>query len=97
MAKEKTVTELAQEAPNTITLKHPVKRAGQTIEQVTLLTPNTGHLRGLSLAAVASAEVDALIKLLPRMTMPSLTEQEVASLSLPDMTAITAKVINFFG
>ena len=69
---------------NVITLDNPVKRGEQVIEQVTLMKPNAGTLRGVSLAAVANSEVDALIKVLPRMTAPMLTEQEVAALELPE-------------
>ena len=65
---------------NVITLDNPIKRGEQVIEQVTLMKPNAGTLRGVSLAAVANSEVDALIKVLPRMTAPMLTEQEVAAL-----------------
>ncbi|HFU2188859.1 TPA: phage tail assembly protein [Escherichia coli] len=57
---------------NVITLENPVKRGEQVIEQVTLMKPNAGTLRGVSLAAVANSEVDALIKVLPRMTAPML-------------------------
>lgn len=57
---------------NVITLDNPVKRGEQVIEQVTLMKPNAGTLRGVSLAAVANSEVDALIKVLPRMTAPAL-------------------------
>ena len=53
---------------NVITLENPVKRGEQVIEQVTLMKPSAGTLRGVSLAAVANSEVDALIKVLPRMT-----------------------------
>lgn len=73
---------------NVITLDNPVKRGEQVIEQVTLMKPNAGTLRGVSLAAVANSEVDALIKVLPRMTAPMLTEQEVAALELPDLVAL---------
>ncbi|MCJ8481340.1 phage tail assembly protein, partial [Escherichia coli] len=50
---------------NVITLDNPVKRGEQVIEQVTLMKPSAGTLRGVSLAAVANSEVDALIKVLP--------------------------------
>ncbi len=72
-----------------------VKRGEQVIEQVTLMKPNAGTLRGVSLAAVANSEVDALIKVLPRMTAPMLTEQEVAALELPDLVALAGKVVGF--
>lgn len=80
---------------NVITLENPVKRGEQIIDAITLIKPNAGTLRGVSLAAVANSEVDALIKVLPRMSAPSLTEQEVASLELPDLVALAGKVIGF--
>lgn len=80
---------------NVVILEKPVKRSEQEISEITLIKPNAGTLRGVSLAAVASSEVDALIKVLPRMTYPSLTEQEVAALELPDMVALAGKVVGF--
>ncbi|SFU18360.1 Phage tail assembly chaperone protein, E, or 41 or 14 [Kosakonia arachidis] len=80
---------------NVITLENPVQRGGQTIDTITLIKPNAGTLRGVSLAAVANSDVDALIKVLPRVTAPSLTEQEVAALELPDLVALAGKVIGF--
>lgn len=80
---------------NVITLDNPVKRGEQVIEQVTLMKPSAGTLRGVSLAAVANSEVDALIKVLPRMMAPMLTEQEVAALELPDLVALAGKVVGF--
>lgn len=86
---------MSKENENVVTLETPVKRGGQIIESVTMITPNTGTLRGVSLASVANSDIDALIKVLPRMTMPSLTEQEVAALSLPDILALAGKVVGF--
>lgn len=80
---------------NVITLETPVKRGEQVIDQITLMKPNAGTLRGVSLASVANSDVDALIKVLPRVTAPSLTEQEVAALELPDLVALAGKVIGF--
>ncbi len=80
---------------NVITLENPIKRGEQVIDQLTLMKPNAGTLRGVSLASVANSDVDALIKVLPRVTAPSLTEQEVAALELPDLVALAGKVIGF--
>ncbi|EPP4865310.1 phage tail assembly protein [Escherichia coli] len=65
---------------NVITLDNPVKRGEQVIEQVTLMKPSAGTLRGVSLAAVANSEVDALIKVLPRMTAPMLSGTSAVTL-----------------
>lgn len=83
------------ENPNVVKLDTPVKRGETFIDKVTLTKPNGGTLRGVGLAALANSEVDALIKVLPRMTYPSLTESEVAALELPDLVALAGKVIGF--
>ncbi|MEN3754947.1 phage tail assembly protein [Mangrovibacter sp. SLW1] len=83
------------ENPNVVTLDRPIQRAGQVIDTVTLTEPNAGTLRGVSLAAVAQSEVDALIKVLPRMTYPALTTQELTAMNLPDMLSLASKVIGF--
>lgn len=80
---------------NIVTLIKPITRGEQVITDVTLSKPTAGTLRGVSLASVANSDVDALIKVLPRMTMPSLTEQEVAALELPDILSFAAKVVGF--
>jgi len=85
----------AAENPNVVTLDTPVKRGDTLIDSVTLIKPNAGTLRGVSLADVANAQVDALIKVLPRMTYPSLTESEVTLLELPDLLALAGKVVGF--
>ena len=80
---------------NAVTLEKPLKRGDQLVTEITLIKPNAGTLRGVSLAAVANSEVDALIKVLPRMTAPMLTEQEVAAMELPDLVALAGQVVGF--
>jgi hypothetical protein len=79
---------------NIVTLENPIKRGEQVIEKITLMKPNAGTLRGVS-GDVARSEVDALIKVLPRMTSPSLTESDVVMMDLPDLMALATKVIGF--
>ena len=86
---------MSKEMSTVVTLETPVKRGEQIIDSIPLMTQNAGTLRGLSLAAVANAEIDALIKVLPRITSPSLTEQEAAALDLVDMVALAGKVVGF--
>lgn len=93
MKKETTAT--TTEIPNVVQLDTPVKRGDSTITTVTLIKPNTGTLRGVGLASLANSDVDALIKVLPRMTYPALTESEVTALELPDLVALAGKVIGF--
>lgn len=90
MGKAKNVTH-----ENVVDLEEPIKRGDTVIESVTLIKPNAGTLRGVGLAALANSEVDALIKVLPRMTSPVLTESEVAALDLPDLVSLAGKVVGF--
>ena len=86
---------VAPENDNLVTLESPIQRGNLLIEQVTLTKPNAGTLRGVSLAAVANSDVDALIKVLPRMTYPPLLESDVVKMELPDMVTLASKVIGF--
>jgi hypothetical protein len=83
------------ENTNVVTLDSPIKRGDTVIESITMVRPNAGTLRGVSLADVAGSNVDALITVLPRITYPSLTKEECAALELPDFIALASKVIGF--
>ncbi|AUH00996.1 phage tail assembly protein [Pectobacteriaceae bacterium CE70] len=80
---------------NVVILNTPIKRGEILIESITLIKPTAGTLRGIGLAALANADVEALIKVLPRMTYPSLTEADVIALELPDLIVLAGKVIGF--
>lgn len=84
-----------ESAENTVTLETPIQRGETLIASITLIKPTAGTLRGVSLAAVAQSDVDAMIKVLPRMTSPALTESDVIRMELPDLIAIAGKVIGF--
>lgn len=73
---------------NTHTLDTPIEREGQTITQVTLRKPAAGALRGTSLAALVNLDVDALRKVLPRISTPTLTEFDVANMDPADLVAL---------
>lgn len=58
---------MTQTNENTVTLVNPVKRGEQEISTLTVIKPNAGTLRGVGLAALATCEVDALIKVCCRV------------------------------
>ena len=78
-----------------INLDEPLKRGEQTISSVTVRKPAAGELRGVTLSDLLNLEVNALIKVLPRVTSPSLTEQEVARLDPADLVQLGSKVAGF--
>ncbi|MBP6894321.1 MAG: phage tail assembly protein [Pseudacidovorax sp.] len=81
--------------PNTITLDTPIQRGNTTIAEVTLRKPNAGELRGLSLQRLHAADADELLKLLPRISTPSLTPHECAQLDPADLSEAGGIVISF--
>ena len=86
---------MSEHNENVVILEEPIKRGDTLITQVEIIKPNAGHLRGIGLAALANADVDALTVILPRITVPNLTAQDCKSLNLPDLIALAGKVIGF--
>lgn len=79
----------------TITLDTPLKRGETEITEVTLRKPASGELRGLEIHDLLRMDVTANIKLLPRITTPTLTEAEVAALDPADLTQLASEVTGF--
>lgn len=83
-------------APRAIPLETPIPRGDGSIASVTLRKPSSGELRGVALADLLRLDVAALITVLPRITSPTLTTQDVAALDLVDLTALGTEVLGFF-
>lgn len=79
----------------TVKLDTPITRGENTVASVDIRKPAAGELRGLNLLSVAQLDTSAMIKLLPRLTMPPLTEHEVAAMDLSDFMACAAEVAGF--
>lgn len=80
-----------------IALVKPVIRKNSEIKEVTVTEAmqQTGSLRGLKLYDVMTSDVDSLIKLLPRVTSPALTESEVSLLDVRDFAELSKEVADF--
>ena len=70
-----------------VTLDTPIVRGEQMIEALQIRKPKSGELRGLSLVDLGQLKTDALIKILPRVTIPNITEIEAANLEISDLLA----------
>lgn len=78
-----------------VTLDAPIQRGETTIETIQLRKPRSGELRGLSLVDLGQLKVDALTKVLPRISMPVVTEAEVANMEPADLLACGAEIGGF--
>jgi hypothetical protein len=79
----------------TIPLDSPIIRGDTTIAEVAIRKPGPGELRGLTLKDVGEVKFDTMIKLLPRVTTPALTEAECAVMDLGDFTSLATEVAGF--
>ncbi|MDN4572900.1 phage tail assembly protein [Pandoraea cepalis] len=78
-----------------ITLDTPIQRGETAIAEVEVKRPGAGQLRGVSLYELGQMQVDALIKVLPRITTPTLTELDVARLDPADLMLFGLTVVGF--
>lgn len=78
-----------------VTLEVPVQRGTETIGEVRVRRPNAGEMRGLNLHDLLKLDVDAMMKVLPRVTVPSLTAAEVTALDPADLVALSSEIADF--
>jgi hypothetical protein len=78
-----------------VTLDKPITRGSNTHESLTLRKPSSGELRGVSLLELMQMDVQALSKVLPRISSPSLTAQEVNAMDPADLLACGVAVSGF--
>lgn len=78
---------------NTVILDTPIRHG--TLDRITLRKPSSGELRGVSLVELLQMDVVSLIKVLPRISIPSLTAAEIESMDPADLLALSSKVSGF--
>lgn len=80
---------------NTVILDTPIRRGTTSIDSITVRKPNSGELRGVSLAELLNMDVNSLVKVVPRISTPTLTAVEVTSMDPADLFALGTKVSGF--
>lgn len=80
---------------NTVTLDTPIRRGTTTIDSITLRKPSSGELRGVSLVELLKMDVASIMKVLPRISAPSLTAVEVSGMDPADLLELGSKISGF--
>ena len=80
----------------TITLDVPLKRGAQEITTLVLRRPTTGALRGVSITSVLQMDTGAIMTVLPRISTPTLTKQDVEKMDVADLTECGITLAGFF-
>lgn len=87
---------ITEKTGSTVILDTPVKRGSTTIQEIVLRKPQSGALRGLRLQAVMEMDVASMMTIIPRISSPELTLQEMAELDPADLAAMSLEVVLFF-
>lgn len=78
-----------------VDLETPIQMGEQQITSITVRKPNVPALGGVSIQQLYNYETDALVKVLPRVTNPPLTAQQVKALDVVDLIQLGGQVVNF--
>lgn len=91
MADDRPVNDLFQ-----ATLQEPVEIDGAPVTEITLRRPKAGELRGLSVSALMQLDVTAMLKVLPRITVPPVPAHALEGMDPADFTDLATRVSLFF-
>ncbi len=81
-----------KQTEKTIQLDTPIKRGKTEITEIVLRKPQSGALRGTRLQAIMDMDVNAMMTVIPRISSPALTAQEIAEMDPADLTAMSVAV-----
>ena len=79
-----------------VKLASPVKLGDKKVSEFVLTEPSAGQLRGVKLGELLMMDVSTMIKVIPRITSPAITEAQVAGLNPAQLTAFSGEVVSFF-
>lgn len=80
---------------NVVVLDQPIVRGATTIAQIALRKPNAGALRGITLSDLLQMDVNAIVRVIPRISTPTLTEAEVRAMDPADLVDAGSVVASF--
>ncbi|WP_243078916.1 phage tail assembly protein [Pantoea sp. MQR6] len=78
-----------------VELDTPILRGKTEITSVTVRKPQSGALRGTRLQALMDMDVNAMMTVLPRVTTPALTAQEIVEMDPADLVSLSVEVVTF--
>ena len=86
----------AKAAMQEIHLETPIQRGETAIDRFHLRKPKAGELRGLQLDNLIAGDVNAVMALLPRITVPPILAEEAEQLDMPDLLSCGGAIKGFF-
>lgn len=90
------LTDVANNKLKLVVLVEPITRGETKIPEIALRKPGAGELRGISLLQLQRLDVASILTLLPRITIPPITDHEANAISLEDLNQCAAEIQDFF-
>ena len=78
-----------------VILDRPLRRGKTRIDQVTLRKPTVRALRGINLVDLMQLNTQVLMRLLPRISEPHLSEADIERLDPADLTSLGEQAAGF--
>ncbi|MEK6305796.1 MAG: phage tail assembly protein [Pantoea dispersa] len=89
------MTDKIAPSEKTVVLDTPILRGKTDIKSVVVRKPQSGALRGTRLQALMDMDVNAMMVVLPRVTSPALTTQEITEMDPADLLSLSVEVVTF--
>ncbi|MBA0180322.1 MULTISPECIES: phage tail assembly protein [Pectobacterium] len=88
---------MTEKQNNVVILQNPIARKGGDVKEVAITgaLKQAGSLRGLKVYDVMTSDVDTLLTLLPRVTSPALTKEELTAMDTWDFCQLSNAVATF--
>lgn len=78
-----------------VTLETPIQRGETIVTKILVRKPQGGELRGASLVNLINMDYASLETVLPRITQPALTVQDIRGIDPADLVQLATEVSSF--
>lgn len=95
MIEEDNKQQLLETGRETVELDTPITLHKKEVTSITVRRPKAGELRGCSLVDLLQMDVNALTKVLPRVTTPMLDTETIKKLEPADLLQLGTAVTGF--
>ena len=97
LTEDQALNQKAIQNPNeeTVVLEQPLQFGSSTITEIKIRKPNVRALSGISLQAIYQHDVNALVKVLPRVTTPTLTAEQIYNLDPVEFAQLGGHLVTF--
>ncbi|MFW2077506.1 phage tail assembly protein [Acinetobacter sp. ULE_I010] len=80
-----------------VSLETGIQLGDNLIKEITVIKPNTGHFRGVSIRRLQDLYPEELAVFLPRVTKPAIPSEILMQMEFEDFMELAGKALSFLG